>query len=147
MQTFNTDLIILGGGIAGLWLLNRLQQQGFNTILLGKRMNLAVARASVSQGIIHGGTKYALNGALTQAANAIADMPGRWRQCLAGEGEINLSSAEILSEAHYLWSKGSLASKMTTFFASKALKGRVDDIAQQERPEVFRNKAFSRQPL
>ncbi|WP_261843399.1 FAD-dependent oxidoreductase [Aliamphritea ceti] len=141
MQTINSDLIILGGGIAGLWLLNRLQQQGYNVILL-ESDELGGGQSIRSQGIIHGGTKYALNGALTQAANAIADMPKRWHQCLQGNGEIDLSQAEILSKAHYLWSKGSLASKMTTFFASKALKGRVDDISPEDRPEVFQHKKF-----
>ncbi len=141
MQTINSDLIILGGGIAGLWLLNRLQRQGYNAILL-ETDELGGGQSIRSQGIIHGGTKYALNGALTQAANAIADMPGRWRKCLQGNGEIDLSQAETLSEAHYLWSKGSLASKMTTFFASKALKGKVDDIRPETRPEVFQHKKF-----
>ncbi len=141
MQTIHTDLIILGGGIAGLWLLNRLRQQGYHAILL-ETGELGGGQSIRSQGIIHGGTKYALNGALTQAANAIADMPDRWRDCLQGNGEIDLSSADILSDAHYLWSKGSLASKMTAFFASKALKGRVDDISVTDRPEVFQHKQF-----
>ncbi len=141
MQTIHTDLIILGGGIAGLWLLNRLRTQGYQAILL-ETDELGGGQSIRSQGIIHGGTKYALNGALTQAANAIADMPARWKQCLQGNGEVDLSSAEVLSEAHFLWSKGSLASKMTTFFASKALKGRVDDISLQDRPQVFQHKQF-----
>ncbi|WP_315982209.1 FAD-dependent oxidoreductase [Aliamphritea spongicola] len=118
MQTIHTDLIILGGGIAGLWLLNRLRTQGYQAVLL-ETDELGGGQSIRSQGIIHGGTKYALNGALTQAANAIADMPARWKQCLQGNGEVDLSSAEVLSEAHYLWSKGSLASKMTTFLPVK----------------------------
>ena len=34
-RTFSTDMVILGGGIAGLWLLNRLRQRGFDAVLLG----------------------------------------------------------------------------------------------------------------
>ncbi|GGK63770.1 FAD-dependent oxidoreductase [Amphritea balenae] len=141
MQTINTDLVIFGGGIAGLWLLNRVRQQGYDAILL-ETNTLGGGQSVCSQGIIHGGTKYALNGALTQASNSIADMPARWRECLAGTGELDLSSARVLSDAHYMWSAGSLGSKMTTFFASKALKGRVDQIAPEQRPVVFQHPTF-----
>src|SRR5690606_21481050 len=95
-----------------------------------------------SQGIIHGGTKYALHGALTSASNAIADMPARWRACLAGGGEIDLSSARILSEHHHMLSKAQLASKLTTFFASKAVRGRIDALKETERPEAFQDRRF-----
>jgi len=141
MQTIKTDLVILGGGIAGLWLLNRAQQQGFDALLL-ETGDLGGAQSVRSQGIIHGGTKYALNGVLTQASSSIADMPSRWRACIEGQGELDLSAAKILSEAHYMWSKASLGSKMTTFFASKALKGRVETISADKRPLVFNNPKF-----
>ncbi len=45
-----------------------------------------------SQGIIHGGAKYALHGALTGASEAIADMPRRWRACLGSDGELDLQA-------------------------------------------------------
>lgn len=141
MQTVQTDLIILGGGIAGLWLLNRVRQAGYDALLL-ECGNLGGGQSIRSQGIIHGGTKYALNGVLTQASNTIANMPQRWRDCLNGSGELDLTATKVLSDAHYMWSKGSLGSKMTTFFASKALKGRVDSIAEQDRPRVFKDKGF-----
>ncbi|RTE67160.1 FAD-dependent oxidoreductase [Amphritea opalescens] len=141
MQTIKTDLVILGGGIAGLWLLNRAQQQGFDALLL-ETGDLGGVQSVRSQGIIHGGTKYALNGVLTQAASSIADMPSRWRACLEGQGELDLSGARILSEAHYMWSKASLGAKMTSFFASKALKGRVESVTAKQRPEVFNHPQF-----
>ena len=141
MRTVTTDLLIIGGGIAGLWLLNRAKQQGFNALLL-ESGELGGGQSVRSQGIIHGGTKYALNGALTQASNSIASMPERWRACLKGEGELDLSRAQILSDAHYMWSKGSIGSKMTTFFASKALKGRVDNVREADRPAAFRHPDF-----
>ena len=99
MKTLKFDLIIVGGGIAGLWLLNRATQEGYSALLLEKN-SLGGGQTVRSQGIIHGGTKYALNGVLTQASNTIKEMPQRWRDCLAGNGEIDLSAAKILSEAH-----------------------------------------------
>lgn len=127
------DLLVVGGGIAGLWTLNRACKAGYNAILFEKGA-LGGGQSVHSQGIIHGGTKYALKGALTRAANAIAEMPARWKACLAAKGELDLSTAGILSDATYFWAQGSLRAKMTSFLASKALRGRVKALAAAERP-------------
>ncbi|MEJ6655681.1 MAG: FAD-dependent oxidoreductase [Pseudomonas sp.] len=137
----HTDICILGGGIAGLWLNARLRQQGFSTLLVEPHA-LGGGQSSKSQGIIHGGTKYALNGKLTTAAEAIAGMPNRWRACLDGTGELDLRGTRVLSAHHYLWSPGSLISNLAGFFASKALRGRVDSVKGKELPPVFNNPVF-----
>jgi len=137
----STDVVIFGGGIAGLWLLNRLKKQGYHAVLF-ENAELGGEQSIRSQGIIHGGLKYALNGVLTQASNAIADMPDRWRSCLRGEGELDLSSAHILSENHYLWSDGKLGSGLTTFFASKAMRGRSKALKKEQRPTAFQHTSF-----
>ena len=95
-----------------------------------------------SQGIIHGGTKYALSGALTGSSEAIADMPRRWREALAGSGELDLCGVRLLSEAHYLWSPGTLAGNLTGFFASKAMRGRVDQVKGAELPPALQDAKF-----
>ncbi|PIE20604.1 MAG: FAD-dependent oxidoreductase [Neptuniibacter caesariensis] len=141
MNTLKFDLIIVGGGVAGLWLLNKAVNAGLSAILLEKN-ELGGGQTICAQGIIHGGTKYALNGVLTQASNTIKAMPQRWKDCLDGHGEIDLSAVEQLSDAHYMWSKGSLSSKMTTFFATKAFRGRVEEVKKADRPTVFQHKAF-----
>ena len=137
----HTDICILGGGIAGLWLNARLRQQGYSTLLVEPHA-LGGGQSSKSQGIIHGGTKYALHGKLTTAAEAIAGMPDRWRACLAGSGELDLRAVRVLSAHHYLWSPGNLISNLAGFFASKALRGRVDSVKGSELPAVFANPAF-----
>ena len=96
-----TDVAIIGGGIAGLWLNARLRKLGYSTLLL-EQQQLGGGQSLCSQGIIHGGTKYALQGALTGSSEAIADMPGRWQAALDGNGERDLSSVQLLSAAHYL---------------------------------------------
>jgi len=116
-QSLSTDILIVGGGIAGLWLNARLRGLGYSTLLV-ENASLGGGQSLKSQGIIHGGAKYALHGALTGASEAIADMPRRWRDALAGQGELDLSGVRLLSEAHYLWSPGSLAGNLTSFFAS-----------------------------
>ncbi|SDT95484.1 FAD-dependent oxidoreductase [Halopseudomonas salegens] len=139
--TLETDICILGGGIAGLWLNARLRQQGFSTLLL-ETATLGGGQSIKSQGIIHGGTKYALHGKLTTAAEAIAAMPGRWRDCLEGNGELDLTPVRLLSPFHYLWSPGGLVSNMAGFFASKALRGRVDAVKGEALPAVFQSPRF-----
>lgn len=101
-QPWSTDILIVGGGVAGLWLNARLRRAGYATVLV-ETGALGGGQSGKSQGIIHGGTKYALTGMLTGASEAIADMPRRWRESLAGSGELDLSGVRLLSEAHYLW--------------------------------------------
>nr|WP_298142527.1 FAD-dependent oxidoreductase [uncultured Pseudomonas sp.] len=140
-QALSTDVLIVGGGIAGLWLNARLRRQGFATLLV-ENASLGGGQSVKSQGIIHGGAKYALHGALTGASEAIADMPRRWREAASGQGELDLSGVRLLSEAHYLWSPGSLAGNITSFFASKAVRGRVDQVKGAELPPALQHPKF-----
>lgn len=140
-QSITTDVVIVGGGVAGLWLSARLRREGFATILV-ETGTLGGGQSVKSQGIIHGGAKYALHGALTGASEAIADMPRRWRESLAGTGELDLSGVRLLSDAHYLWSPGTLAGNLTSFFASKAVRGRVDAVKGKDLPPALQDPRF-----
>ena len=66
-SVISTDVLIVGAGVAGLWLNARLRRQGFSTIVV-ERESLGGGQSVKSQGIIHGGAKYALHGALTGAS-------------------------------------------------------------------------------
>jgi len=140
----NVDVLIIGGGIAGLWTLARLQQSGYKTVLLESNA-LGAGQTRFAQGIIHGGTKYALTGKLTASSEAVADMPSRWRACYEGKGELDLSQAELLSDAHYLWSTTSLASRISGFFASKVMRSRSTELDKKSLPPVFQHKDFKGQ--
>ena len=137
------DVLIIGGGIAGLWTLARLQQASYKAVLLESQA-LGAGQTRYAQGIIHGGTKYALTGKLTASSEAVADMPSRWRACYQGNGELDLSQAELLSDAHYLWSTSSLTSRISGFFASKVMRARstVLDSANDKNslPTIFQHK-------
>ena len=141
MREINTDIVIVGAGVAGLWMLNTLSKQGYDVLLL-EADSIGGGQSVRSQGIIHGGIKYALNGVLSQASDAIKEMPARWRACLKGEGDIDLRAVTTLSDAHYLWSQGSLAAKITSFFAKKAMSGRVDNMAKADYPQIFQHPDF-----
>ena len=136
-SSYSTDIVIFGGGIAGLWMLNCLRNQGYQAILL-ETGKLGSGQTLASQGIIHGGLKYALNGALSGAANIISDMPARWRSALAGEAEIDLRGCRVLSEHYYMWSDSGLRSKLKTFLGSKSLSGRVTAVEKQDYPDFFK---------
>jgi glycerol-3-phosphate dehydrogenase len=142
IQPINVDITIIGGGIAGLWLLNRLRALGYNAILF-EQNRLGGAQTIASQGMIHGGMKYTLGGAFTNLSETIANMPSHWRSCLAGQGDVDLSRAQVLSDQMYLWSSASIGSKLSTFFASRATQGRVKVVVKHERPAVFQDKAFN----
>ncbi len=135
------DIAIIGGGVAGLWLLNRLRQLGYAAILLETKA-LGAGQTRLSQGIIHGGMKYALHGAMTTATQSIADMPGVWSECLHGKGVIDLSRVSVLSQYQYLWSTGSLSSKLAGFFSGLVLKGNVQALSKENFPAIFKNTQF-----
>ena len=138
----NVDIVIVGGGIAGLWLLNDLRNRGYSVILL-EATALGSGQTLASQGMIHGGIKYSLAGALSGASEAIAEMPDHWRRCLRGAGAVDLRRVRVLSDHFYLWSTGAVAGRMTAFLASKAVRGRVESVTADGRPPIFRAAGFS----
>ncbi|MGM3386420.1 FAD-dependent oxidoreductase [Stutzerimonas stutzeri] len=140
-ESLSTDILIVGGGVAGLWLNARLRRLGYST-LLADRGVLGGGQSVKSQGIIHGGTKYALSGALTGASEAISDMPRRWREALEGNGELDLRGVRLLSDAHYLWSPGTLTGNLTSFFASKAVRSRVGQVKGDQLPAALQHPRF-----
>jgi len=135
------DVAIFGGGIAGLWTLARLRQAGYNAWLFEPHA-LGGVQSIASQGIIHGGTKYALTGKQEIASQAISAMPGRWRDCLQGSGELDLSSVKVISEYQYLWSTGNIASSLAGFFAGKLMRARVKSLAKMQSPAPFDDPNF-----
>ena len=126
-------MAIYGGGVAGLWTLARLSAAGYRCILIEKSA-LGDGQTIASQGIIHGGIKYALTGTASSASRAIARMPEIWRACLRGEGEIDLRGVRILSERQWLWTAGGVAARLAGVAASKAIRTEVARVAPADRP-------------
>lgn len=141
MQPYDLDIAIFGGGIAGLWTLARLRQAGYRVALFERRA-LGGVQSIASQGIIHGGTKYALTGKLTGSAMAIGEMPGIWRAALDGDGEIDLRGVRVLAPHQHMWSTGSLASGVAGFFAGKVMHSRMQSLARADAPAPFDNAQF-----
>lgn len=138
----SADIVIFGGGIAGLWLLSRLRASNLSVILF-ESGTLGGGQTNKSQGIIHGGMKYALSGTFTKDANAMTGMPKIWQDCFEGSGDLDLSTCSpILSKKHYLFSTGALASKITGFLANTTLKSQVKRLHSEQYPSPLQHTAF-----
>ena len=142
LKNIKLDLIIIGAGIMGLWLLNKLSQLGYQVALLENK-SIGGVQTMASQGIIHGGTKYALTGHLSDAAAGISQMTNVWAECVKGTGEIDLSQVKILSNKHYLWTRGLFTAGLKSFISSKLLASDSQVLKFKDYPEVFKNKLFS----
>lgn len=138
MSQTDVDVAILGGGIAGLWLLARLRAAGYSTLLVESDA-LGAGQTLASQGIIHGGLKYAIDLKLNADSAALADMPARWRACLDGSGEIDLRAAKLATDRHLFWARRTLTSRIAGFFGSKLVRGRVEVLAQPQWPAVLQD--------
>ena len=128
------DAVILGGGVAGLWTLSRLNRDGYAAALVSAGA-LGAGQTVASQGIIHGGIKYALIGAATRASAAIAPMPALWDAALRGEApdQPDLRGARVLASEHCLWTTRSVASRIAGVAASKVIRTGVRALAPEER--------------
>jgi hypothetical protein len=136
MNSFASDIVIIGGGIAGLWTLHSLRQAGISALLLENNA-LGAGQTLASQGILHGGMKYALDGKVDAIALRLRDMPQRWLDSMAGTGEVDMRSVKVLSPCQYMWSDGSILSKISGAVGSKLLQGDVETLTDEEKPPVF----------
>jgi glycine/D-amino acid oxidase-like deaminating enzyme len=135
-MTVTFDVIIVGSGIAGLWLAARLKREGYNLIVL-EQDKLGGLQTLASQGMIHGGQKYNIGGASTDHGAAIALMPARWNECFCGRGELDLSSVRFLSETQVMWPAGSMVSSMTVFAAAKLVNTGTRKLKPEDFPAVL----------
>ncbi len=144
MNTTNIqrDIVIIGAGIAGLWLHARLKQLGLHTLIIENKQ-LGSGQTIASQGIIHGGTKYTLTGKITAAAQSLTDMPRTWRHAITSVTNTpDLSTARILAEHQFLCSDASLASKFTAFAAGKVIQAKVTALTRQHHPAFLDHQSF-----
>jgi hypothetical protein len=144
------NTIIFGGGIAGLWTLNLLKARGYTNIALLETNTLGHKQTGLSQGIIHGGIKYALANKITDSTTAIQDMPRIWNSYLNQNGEFKLELKQdhnkgqslILNKYQYLYTPKSLASGFKKFLYQKMLTSSCDVLEQKDYPDFLSSKKF-----
>ncbi len=141
-MTHDCDIIVFGGGIAGLFTAARLRSEGYD-VLLAEKDALGGVQTLASQGMIHGGQKYTLQGKVTAAATTAAAMPERWEACFKGTGELDLSAVKMLSESQVMFPAGSflanLFSRLTVFAAAKAVNGKTRKLPRGAFPPVLKH--------
>ncbi len=130
------DCIIFGGGVAGLFALDKCLSSGIRAILLESK-SLGTGQTIDSQGIIHGGLKYAITGHGAKAASAIKDMPAIWRLCLAGESKPNLHKVVMRSDFCHVWRTDSIRSKLGWIAAKLALRTKPILLDEDELPSAL----------
>lgn len=132
------DVIIVGGGIAGLWIGNALLRAGYNVIVVEKD-KLGAGQTLAAQGMIHGGQKYLLDGVVTSQAAAVSKMPARWQACFEGRGEIDLSSVRLLSETQVMWPAGWILSAAAVLAAAKLVNAAPTRLRDSDIPAALKH--------
>jgi len=133
---FNVDVVIFGGGAAGLWLLDELRRAGYAAVLLEAHA-LGAGQTIASQGILHGGLKYTLDGLFSPAAEAIREMPQVWRECLAGRRAPELGGVRLRSPHCYLWRTREWMSRLGMLGAKVGLRVKPVKLERAEWPAAL----------
>ena len=146
MADFHADILIIGGGIAGLWTLAQARQKGYNAILVEKNA-LGGGQSMASQGIIHGGSKYALGGKMTEATSTISRMPAIWRMALNGEHDVDLGKVQLLSDKQFLLPSAGIDTQLLSFLGSRSMASFTETVKACDLPDAYqaigiRRKAF-----
>lgn len=133
MHTRQPEVLIIGGGIAGLWLLDELRRKGYDVLLVEKTA-LGHGQTIAAQGILHGGLKHALVGRLGGYVDALKGMPAIWRACLDGTREPNLQYVERRGDVCYCWRTDTFASTLGQLGARFGLRTGLTSVERNERP-------------
>lgn len=135
------DILIIGAGIAGLWLLSRLKNLGYNVLLLDKN-GIGGTQTLASQGIIHSGLKYAIAGQVSQLAREISAMPDIWRACLAGTGPVDLTAARLNAHSQMMLMPQGFGGEILKLAAQKVLGNKAQTIQPAEWPPEMKAAGF-----
>ncbi len=139
---YPTDIVIFGAGIAGLWAFNRLKSMGYDVILL-EVAAIGGGQTIASQGIIHSGLKFSIAGKVNNLAKSISKMPERWRACLNGAGELNLSTAKINATSQQMLIPKGFMGDLTNIITRKTLGDSVRNMPKNEWSEDIKNSGFN----
>jgi glycerol-3-phosphate dehydrogenase len=131
-----TDVVIFGGGCAGLWLLDALRRRGYRALLL-ESQSLGAGQTGLAQGILHSGLKYLFHSQNTTATESFQGVTSLWREALLGRAEPNLSAVQLRAQHGYLWRLDTVRSLLGMTLARHGLKTRPVPVPPHERPEIL----------
>ena len=130
------DCLVFGGGVAGLFILDRCLSNGLRCVLLESN-SLGTGQTIDSQGILHGGLKYAITSSGSNSAKAIREMPLVWRRLLAGESTPDLTNVVMRAEYCHVWRTDTIRSKLGWLAAKFALQTKPQPIDPNDLPNCF----------
>ena len=134
------DLLVIGAGIAGLWILDAATRAGLNAVGV-ESASIGHGQSVCAQGIIHGGLKYTLRERDVAAAGSIRDMPADWLQMTqdpSPDGP-DLQEAVVSSPCTWIWRTESLASRIGMLGARAALRSRPEAVKASDRPAILQS--------
>ena len=134
----SADVVIIGGGVAGLWTLDQLVREGHRAVLL-ESSRLGEGQTVAAQGIIHGGLKYSLSGKTSRRALGVKQMPELWSECLSGSRAPDLRDVNLRSRSCLLWHGQSLGSRLGFLGARLGLQVTPRPVDSVQRPPVLRD--------
>ncbi|MBX7151877.1 FAD-dependent oxidoreductase [bacterium] len=136
-NSFKCDAAIIGGGIAGLFILDRLKSEGYNAILLEKN-SIGYGQTLASQGMIHSGIKYRLDGSDPEISKQLVEVSQRWTDFFSGSVQPDLSSSTVHSTKQYLWTKNVLLDKLALKVVPMFMNKGAHKLPEAEQPPAFK---------
>lgn len=136
MAIFKHDVLVLGAGVAGLWTAAVLRRAGYDVTVIDEGP-AGGTQTLASQGMIHGGQKYALDAGDAAAAAAVAALPARWQDCFDGCGDLDLTAVAFTAEEQVMWPAGGVIAGAAVFAAAKAVNAGTRKMARDEYPEAL----------
>ncbi len=119
-----------------MWLTDELRRAGYDALLI-ERGALGGGQTIASQGIIHGGMKYAITGAQRSSAQAIREMPSLWRDCIAGRAAPDLRGTRVRSDYCHMWRTTSWKSTLGMIGARTGLRSTAEKLSDADRPAAL----------
>lgn len=96
------DLLIVGAGFSGLWLLNRACREGYSALLI-ESDRIGSGQSIHGHGFIVAHPTVGPWTPTEAQAQQVSTLVSRWREMCAGSGEIDLRRVRILSEQPLRW--------------------------------------------
>lgn len=133
MAPLPVDALVVGGGVAGLFLLHALRRADRSALLL-ERSALGTGQTTSSQGILHAGVKYALGGVAGDDANEASEAAALWQDFLSGGSAPDLRELRVLARSEYLWRTAGFMGAAGMLGARLALRTRPSAVEPSKRP-------------
>lgn len=130
------DVVIIGGGVCGLWIRALCWQAGLSTVLVTKGP-LGAGQTVGSQGILHAGLKYAADGLSHEISRQLAQCRETWLSSMKDARPIDLRGVRVLSEKTHFWTAGGMLDRAVGTAAAAVMKAGARRLTRAEFPAAF----------